>query len=238
MLKNEYFINYSKSSSTNFVGVVTSDGEEPSIEKSFLNFIPKDKLDETLSSLSDYIKLHVDNEKDMELSCEDRFLSRFYCLFKLITMKQSKLSDILNFGAIMSISSSISIVPNISTVVVNDVTVSLDIKKYLTLNLFEANLCKYNVDLSFSYDDESYNSSFNVEMKDDKPNMTMCKDLMLFLHRTQKSKVSIDKKNVFFLDVFSMCLDDAIVNFYKKLEFYTQQSKLSLDKPLTESIYL
>ena len=131
MLKNEYFINYSKSSSTNFVGVTTSDGVEPFIEKYFLNFIPKDKLDETLSSLSDYIKLHVDNEKDMELSCEDRFLSRFYCLFKLITMKQSKLSDILNFGAIMSISSSISIVPNISTVVVNDVTVSLDIKNIL-----------------------------------------------------------------------------------------------------------
>ena len=131
MLKNEYFINYSKSSSTNFVGVVTSDGEEPSIEKSFLNFMPKDKLDETLSSLSDYIKLHVGNGKDLELSCEDRFLSRFYCLFKLITMKQSKLSDILNFGAIMSISSSISIVPNISTVVVNDVTVSLDIKNIL-----------------------------------------------------------------------------------------------------------
>ena len=228
MLKNEYFINYSKSSSTNFVGVVTSDGEEPSIEKSFLNFMPKGKLDETLSSLSDYLKLHVGNGKDLELSREDRFLSRFYCLFKLITMEQSKRSDILNFGAIIST----------GTVVENDVTVSLDIAKYRTLNLFEADLCKYNVDLSFSYDDKSYNSSFNVEMKDDKPNMTMSKDLMLFLHRTQKSKVSIDKKDVFFLDVFSMCLDDVIVNFYKKLEFYTLQSKLSLDKPLTESIYL
>lgn len=219
MFKNEYFINYSKSSSSN---------EEPSIEKSFLNFIPKDKLDETLSSLSDYLKLHVGNGEDLELSCEDRFLSRFYCLFKLIAMKQSRLSDILNFGAIVST----------STAAENDITVSLDIKKYRTLNLFEADLCKYNVDLSFSYDDKSYNSSFNVEMKDDKPNMTMSKDLMLFLHRTQKSKVSIDKKKVFFLDVFSMCLDDAIVNFYKKLEFYILQSNLSLDKPLTESIHL
>ena len=199
------------------------------IEKSFLNFIPKDNLDETLSSLSDYLKLHVGNEKDLELSCEDRFLSRFYCLFKFITMKQGKLSDILNFGAIIN---------DTSNVVENDIIVSLDIKSYRALGIFNEDLGKYNVDLSFSYDDKSYKSSFVVEMKEDKPNMAMSVDLMLFLHRTQKGKISIDDKNVFFLDIFSMCLDNTILNFYKRLEFYTLQSKIQLDKPLTESIYI
>lgn len=229
MLKNEYFINYNRSKSSNLAGNINIYGNENSaLEKSFLNFMPKNKLEETITSLKKYLTIHIGNKNDLELSSEDKFLSRFYCLFNLISMDQSNLSDLLNFGAII----------NTNTNVENYITISLDMKRFRTLNLFETNFWRYNINISFSYDDKSIDTNFNVEMNGDLPNITMNKDLMLFLHKTQKHKVYIDEKNVFFLDAVSKSLDDVIMDFYNRLESYTTQFKLSLDSPLKESIYI
>lgn len=229
MLKNEYFINYNRSKSSNLAsGINIYEHENKTIEKSFLNFMPKNKLEETIASLKKYITIYIDDKNDLGLSSEDRFLSRFYYLFNIISMNKGGLSDLLNFGAII----------NTNTFIENYITISLDVKRFRSLNLFETNFCRYNINISLSYDDKSIDTNFNVEMNGDIPNITMNKDLMLFLHKTQKHKVFLDGETKIFLDAVSKSLDDVIMDFYYKLESYTTQFKLSLDSPLKESIYI